>query len=187
MQPYDAGTPNVYGQAPGPARPGSPKVLGIISIVFGSVILLTSVFGILASGVIEIDIPGAERAFEQFMQETRSVSIAQSGAFAVMSLLLLAIGIGQLGYRRWAARASVIWGIAGLVILVGVAVIHFTVIGPATDRMVAQLPSDFGGGKNPFTAMGFFGGLISLLLYAPYPIVLIATFTRPHVVAAMKY
>jgi hypothetical protein len=117
-----------------------------------------------------------------------------SGLFVAFSALLLAIGIGQVGYRRWARAASVYWGAGALVSLVVMSVVLFTMVGPVYDRIFElagqaahtdpelrrmMAAADMG----PIAGAG--GTLFLVLFFAPYPILLLAFFTKSRVKEAM--
>src|SRR5262245_60075344 len=96
-------------------RSAAPKVFGVLSIIFSSLVLLGSTFGLLgtaASSVLEgvSDVANdSEKAAEIKAMVAPMAKIyqgigLQSMILFVMSALLLAIGIGQLRYRAWARR-----------------------------------------------------------------------------------
>ncbi len=185
---------------PPPQRPpGAPKVFGILSIIFGCLVVVTSLFGIASafSGkpMFTPDMPGGgegfARALEQFHRDTRWASLAQGLVMTVMSVALILIGNGQMKYRRWAAGASVKWGIVALLVLVGQAIVNFTIMGPAMDRymkaLIDAMPNsgsmpDLGGVMGGAMKFGLFAGLV---VNAVYPILLIVTFRKPRNVDAM--
>jgi len=198
---------------PPPAIPtptsGAPKVFGILSIIFGSFLLLsgllTSIFIIVGpalgalGGVIPEDAPNREMGLE-LISVVGTVYTAygiQGLILAVMSGMLLAIGIGQIRYRRWAVQASVYWGIAGLVAVVGMVVMFWLVLGPAFERVFqvaaeaeaetrAQAEALAGFGRFFSTVIGGSSGIGALIFYSPYPILLIVFFRKPKVRAAMS-
>jgi hypothetical protein len=180
-----------------PKRPSSPKVLGILSIVFGSITALFTLVGLMLSGSVGKmyeDMPGMgdlSGPFQRFEEATRTVSYINAILFTVMSLALIFLGVQQLKYRRAAIKPTIIWGIAALVVLAVIIVLQVTIVGPAPERMMQEfadaMSSEFGG-RNPFGGMGSFmtlGAVGSFFFYSPYPIVLLILFTRPKVQAAM--
>jgi hypothetical protein len=176
--------------APLPQRPGGPKVLGVLSIIFGSLITLSSLVGILFAdafrpkGIFVGE--HVERAFADFYAATHTVSMLQGAVFLILSIALIVIGTGQLGYKAWARRASVTWSVIAFVVLAGAFFVYLLVTGPATARMMDTMRQDMGGVPN---MGGFIGGAASVLMlvfYAPYPIILLVSATRPATIAAMK-
>lgn len=186
---------------------GAPKVCGVLSIVFASLVLLMGLGGAcggfagasltnfeLKAGGTSITFDDARLAPEQveilnlakehFGGIYRMVGII-SVVFAIMSGWLLALGIGQTGYRRWARGQTVLWGIAALAVIVGVVVYFTAIIGPAYTRILdtaakfsnelhsLPLSIDFDGFAS---AVGLTTGLFMAFIFAPYPIVLIAIF-----------
>ncbi len=119
-------------------RSGAPKVFGVLSIIFASIVLLSSSLGMLATLATSAAtsmgkmVPDPEKAAEvtTMMQPMAKVYQGiglQSAILFVMSALLLAIGIGQLRYRAWAQRWSVYWGAAGLAcvgLMVAISLLH---------------------------------------------------------------
>lgn len=168
------------------SRPSSPRVLGILSIVFGSIVVAFSLFGLAAAGL-GSDMMGsraARRAFEVYAAELQPWSTIATIVMIGMSLALLFIGIGQRGYRQWAQRAAVAWAIAALVVLAGQFAFHFLVTTPALDRFIAGLQRHSPVG-DMMSGMGTGLGFASLFFYAPYPIIMLVLMRKPAVVAAM--
>ncbi|HRE92133.1 MAG TPA: hypothetical protein PK095_23665, partial [Myxococcota bacterium] len=129
-------------------RPKSPKVFGILSIIFASITLLFSLFafaGSFAGANMKemIAASGGFRGVDAVVAEgiadlVGGIYVAgaiNSGLFVAFSALLLAIGVGQVGYRRWARAWSVYWGVGALVSLVVMSVVLFTMVGPVYDRI----------------------------------------------------
>jgi hypothetical protein len=182
-----------------------PKVFGILSIIFASMVLL---FGLLGScmgfafrslGNLGSSLPQSGQAGEQariMMEYMGTIYFyigIQSLAFAAMSAWLLTIGIGQLRYRRWARNHTIYWSIAAFVVLVAVVVFSFAFIGPAYQRMFEAMAKSAPSGALPSAFTGTMSGLVGgstgitmLIFYAPYPILLLIYFTRPRVIAAMN-
>jgi len=116
----------------------------------------------------------------------------QGLVFTIMSSLLLAIGVGQMRYRRWASQWSVYWAGLALVAVVGFIALSFFVIGPAYQKMFEGLQRATPTGAMPtaFTSslssmLGGTSSLMTILFYSPYPILMLYFFTRENVRAAM--
>jgi hypothetical protein len=186
-----------------PVASSAPKVFGVLSIIFASIVLL---FGLLAScgglaggGISQMSkLPPSNPHMEEMKQAlsymgTIYMAIGIQGLIlTVMSSLLLAIGIGQLRYRRWAGAWSVYWAGLALVALCGMIAISFLMIGPAYQKMFDTLARATPSGTIPTAFSGsmanIFGGtsgVMTALFYAPYPILLLIFFTRDHVRASM--
>jgi hypothetical protein len=187
-------------------RSAAPKVFGILSIVFASIVLLSSSLGLLAtaasSAVTSMGsmVPDAEKAAEVAAVVGPMAKVYQGIGFLslimfVMSALLLVIGIGQLRYRAWAQRWSVYWGAAGLVCVVLMVAISMLIISPAYAEMFDSLsrlkPKGDGQAAMAGSMSGFgsiFGGtfaVMTVVFYAPYPALMMLFFTRDHVRASM--
>ena len=186
-------------------RSGAPKVFGVLSIVFASLMLFLSAIGLLATAATSsmanlgsVSSPDPEKA-EQLNAMMRPMAKAYGGMglqsliLFVMSALLLAIGIGQMRFRAWAARWSVYWGVAGLVSVGLLVAISLLIISPAYGELfeTAARLNPKGDGQAP--SMGamsaVFGGTFAVLcvvVYAPYPALMLLFFTRDRVRASMR-
>src|ERR1700738_4415411 len=109
-----------------------PRTFGILSIVFASLVLVGSLFGMLGMVVPVMASHAPPPSRPEDAQALKMVSTMYLGMgvisciLAVMSGLLLALGIGQLRYRRWAAVWSVRWGIVALGSIVIMAILLTT-------------------------------------------------------------
>ncbi|HEX8952235.1 MAG TPA: hypothetical protein VF945_10350 [Polyangia bacterium] len=169
-----------------------PRTFGILSIVFSSLVLVGSLFGLigLVIPVMLRHVPPPTRSEDaQAMQMLSSMYLGMglvSAILSVMSALLLALGIGQLRYRKWAAVWSVRWGVVALGALVVMAIL-----------MTKTMSSTFGAigsladGPNPQAARqvgGMIGGVYAAMMvvfYSPYPILMLVYFSRDRIRAAM--
>ena len=115
----------------------------------------------------------------------------QSLILFVMSALLLAIGVGQLRFRAWAGRWSVYWGVAGLVCVGLLVAISLLIISPAYGELfesAARLKPQTDGQTALGGLTSVFGGtfaVLSVIVYAPYPALMLLFFTRGRVRASM--
>ncbi|MCA9668364.1 MAG: hypothetical protein KC503_22390 [Myxococcales bacterium] len=199
-------SPQVSG-APPQQRTSGPKVIGILSIVFASLTLLGGLFGScmgalggsMTSGMgslaAKLDRRGADsaagrraRAMMKHVGSLYKAIAVQSIIFAAMSGWLLAVGVGQLRYRRWAQKWSVMWSGAALVVLVGVMMISFFWIGPTYKAMFDDIARHAPSGAMPAQASSWISSLaggasvvMTLIFYAPYPIIMLVYFTRDRV------
>jgi hypothetical protein len=176
--------------AAAPGRSKIPQVMGILSIVFGSLVGLFSLFGLLGTGMMmgmpTGGPPGFDQSYEDFLDIVRVPNLINGVLMVGMSIALVVIGIGQVKYRRWAAQASVMWGAAALLVLVILAIVQLTMVAPAMEQFFADLAAadpempEFGFGR----LMGMMG-VFSLAVYLPYPILMIVFFRKRPVVEAM--
>ncbi|MEZ4401818.1 MAG: hypothetical protein R3B06_17450 [Kofleriaceae bacterium] len=154
--------------------------------MFGSLVGLLALFGLLAgrslAGGVNANQVG-RAAFERYMDKIQVTSMLVSVVMLGMSIALIVIGNGQRKYLRKAVKQSVYWGIAALGVLALQLVIQFTVNIPALEALVG----DVGGNHEARTILSTVkvASLVGLLFYLPYPIILIAAFRKPAVVAAM--
>lgn len=203
-QPYREPAPGMVEPVPGP-RTAVPKVFGILSIIFGSLVLIfglmTGCMGMAFDSISNLGqmaqtgTKAAEhtRVMMEYLGKIYFYMGIQGFAFAIMSAVLLTVGIGQLRYKQWARNWTMYWSIAALVMLVGTLVMSFAVIGPAYQAMFDAIsrvgPSGTmpaGMGSKISGMVGGTSGVMMLVFYAPYPILQLIYFTRPRVVAAMQ-
>ncbi|MCC6620832.1 MAG: hypothetical protein IT385_06235 [Deltaproteobacteria bacterium] len=187
---------------------GTPKVCGVLSIIFASLVLLGGLMGtcggFAGASMTDFDLQVGSASFELdgsrlspalqaelvnlVKDKVGGIYLATgiiSLVFTAMSAWLLALGIGQVGYKRWARGQTVTWGIAALVVLLGVTVYSMAVIGPAYQGILDEAARRAGSMhdlplKMSFGNVGTFAGMgaaiFSIAIFAPYPIVLIALF-----------
>ena len=184
--------------------PVAPKVFGVLSIVFGAVTFMFTLF----SGCMAVQGQRAdssswiysgqrnpeERAkiYNRFYERTRPATVTQTAVYAIMSGLLLMIGIGQLGYRSWARKLSIYWGAAALLALVINIALTLVIVRPANRLLVQELQRVSSGLEaamtSMFTSMASNAWMIvgSALLYAPYPVLMLIYFSRSQARSAMR-
>lgn len=156
----------------------------MLSIVFGALVAVFSLVGILGNRGGGFRPDGiSSRAWERYLDQIGTVSIALSALMLAMSIALIVIGTGQRRYKRWATKATMMWSAAALLFLVVQLIVNLTVMGPAMERVFA----DLGNSMVRDTALRFvkIGMFMSLVMYAPYPIVMLVAFRKPATVAAM--
>jgi hypothetical protein len=188
-------------------RSSAPKVFGVLSIVFASLILLAGLMqscsGLASCAFSGIGNQVAKHETDQkkvkeitgamrFMATVYSGMGVQGVILTIMSGLLLAIGIGQLRYRRWAGQWSIYWCWAAFVSLAAMVAISFLWIGPAYQDFITAMTRNAATGSIPAgmgSSMGsLFGGTFGVMMvifYAPYPIIMLAYFSKERVRAVM--
>lgn len=169
-----------------------PRVFGVLSIVFSSVVIFILALGIVvgfiahrmkskapdqvsapAKGPVKIvaEVQGNAPAQAKTAKRVSAARPLQEAAGVVIGVawllgtpLLLLIGVGQLRYKRWARFASLAW--SGAVLLALTAVVALVALSSAKqDELIALLF------LNVFSSA--------------YPMLLLIFFTRPRVALAM--
>jgi len=184
-------------------RSAAPKVFGVLSIIFSSVVLLGSALGLLgtlASSALEgmgSMVNDTDKAAELNAMIGPMARVYQglgleSLILFLMSAVLLAIGIGQIRYRAWARRWSVYWAIAGLACVVLLVVISLVIVSPAYADLLDALSRIKPPNGEQMPQLGALSGMvggvfavIAIILYTPYPALMLLFFTREHVRASM--
>jgi hypothetical protein len=182
------------------AHSRAPKVFGVLSIVFSSLTLIGSLLGALggamSTALRNVEVPdnpkfAEARSMVQGLARIYRIIGVQSLMIALLSVALLVIGIGQLRYRAWARRFSLYWGGTALGAVAGMVLISVMLLGPAYHDLMTAAARTVRSRATVAPEMGLdvlMGGsaaVLEVLLYAPYPILLLVFFSRDRVRAAM--
>ena len=169
----------------------APRTFGILSIVFSSLVLVGSLFGLVGL-IVPVALKHAPPTRPEDAQALAMLSSMYtcmgviSAILTVMSSALLALGIGQLRYRKWAAVWSVRWSIVALGALVVMAILMTTMM-RSTFSGIGELSQS----PNPEAAqqvgsmIGIVYAAMMVLFYSPYPILMLVYFSRERIRAAM--
>lgn len=156
--------------------PTSVKVLGILSIIFGGLGLLCTPLA-LVNLFIPQGAPGTEIYELPIMRVWLTVSVVVG---MVMSIILLAAGIGLLNLKRWArvwalfyGWFAILWGILGTIFNIAIVIPMIQDLGPEGS------PEAIGGMIGGVVG-GVCGGIIGLV----FPIFMVIYMRRPNVVEA---
>jgi hypothetical protein len=181
----------------------TPVVLGVLSMVFGGLVSLYSLFGLLSQSFLKgltstftaaalrsggrragPDPAQMMQAMEKLFDELRPYTYAISGGMLLMSVALFAVGWGLYKRQAWSRAAALLWCGAALLFLPFSIWVQVGLIMPRTMEMMnTMLPpelsklSGFGdammGMQKTLTVVG------QLVFYMPYPIVLGILMGRP--------
>lgn len=176
----------------------TPVTLGVLSITFGALTALGSVFTFFLGPMFEklfsftraiapqSPLQTAQmEAAEAVLKAQNPYTQASAAVYVVMSVALIVIGIGLYKRRPWARRGAIGWAALALVELVGNGVFSFVWFQPHL-REVQRAVYAAHGLAMPFgTSPAFTGGtvLFSLFIYAAFPTVLLALLGRPSAAA----
>jgi hypothetical protein len=173
----------------------TPRTLGILSIIFGSLIAVWSLISVALAGMSN-SMMGAMSALprapgqpdpalmmskmQEVMTQIAPYTYGLLAGKLVFSIALVIVGYGLYKQQRWGRSGAIGWGVLALLFLVVEIVVNVGVIQPKTMAMMQQVFADMPNGAqvNPMmNAMkGMQGGMtvfFSLLFYAPFPIVLL--------------
>jgi hypothetical protein len=146
-------------------RPTVVLVFGILNIVFGAIGFLClglGAIGMVAAGQLAKGIPGAD-PLEQIQRMNREIPgytailTAQIGCQLLLTLVLLASGIGLLFMKPWARWAAILFSWATIVLSLAGLVFSLAVVNPTQQRVQAQMlnemrirnPGNLGGPGTP--------------------------------------
>ena len=134
-------------------RPTSVTVFGVLNIVFGSLGLLCTPFGMIATFAMP-DVLNPSPGFKGWLIFSYLVGFA-------CTIWLLVLGIGLLNLKRWSRTGSIAYGWFAIV---------FGIIG-----MIVDFAAIASGGLSPTDEAlpGFIGGIFGGLIGLAYPIVLL--------------
>ncbi len=185
--PTQAG-PVAYTTAPS----GWPKVIGVISIVLGSLAAVGGCIGTVMQlsmgalkGFLEKVTPkGAGpdplatwEAMERFAPWTMAVQLL----LMAVAILLLIAGIGLVRRRRWSIKAGVVWAVLKILAVVPNAVLTYVTV----NAQMEAVPKDPNMQQMPaglFSMIGSFGGIAAalwaLLWGWAYPVFILIWFSR---------
>ena len=169
-----------------------PRTFGILSIVFSSLLLVGSLFGLLGL-IVPVLLKHAppptrpeDAAALQLMSSMYLGMGVVSAIFSVMSALLLALGIGQLRYRKWAAVWSVRWGGVALGAVVVMAIVMTKTMGATFGSIGGVMPNgNPQAARTVGSAIGIIYASMMVVFLSPYPILMLVYFSRERVRAAM--
>jgi len=169
-------------------RPRFVRVLGILSIIFGAVTTLFSVWGLLQGETMTTlvrawfrNAPASVRWREELLPVTarmESIQAVETCGYLAMSVLLVVVGVGQVVGQRWARRMTIVWAALAVIFLAAAtatAVFHQQ---PALRHIVAyartHLPSGLSVDQQvaALVLQGAFHWAMSLVFYLPYPVLL---------------
>jgi len=146
VYPQDPRYPYAYpqGAAQPPPPSGAPYVFGILSVVFGSLLILSSLWS-LVSAVSTATLGPVLTSFFPTSSMPPDVLItwaictaATAGLMLFMSTALLVSGIGLVKKRPWGNTWSFVWSLVAFPVLVVRLVIWHAGVEPATAKAVAS-------------------------------------------------
>lgn len=173
----------------------TPVVLGILNIVFGSVITLWALFGLLMQNSVKEwtqlftkfaghvpHRPGAPdpavmmQSMVKALEALKPYQYAMSGGFLILSIACIAVGYGLWKRQAWSRQAAVLWSIAALAFIPVQLWLQVGVVLPMTNQIVMESFKSSGLPTAMFGAMqGMQGAMtivMGILFWAPYPVIL---------------
>ncbi len=111
---------------------GTPKVMGILMIIFASLGLIASLYG-LVSGPKGDELPG------DFLDAVKSYGLIVDGSGLLLSVLHLVAGIFALGYKAKAPLLATVYGIAALAWGLIRIVLYYVIVAPAAKDLAGAV------------------------------------------------
>lgn len=176
--PYDQAPPTIPGELSfGPPPPGWPKVVGIISIVWGSLGVICNGCGVASSlsqdAMKNMLPPEAVAQNPQFSQPVSAAQIAVYVFGALLGALLIAAGILCVQRRPLTRPLHLVYGAVSTVVAIIGAFVSWGVM----SQMMNSMPPPAGSDPNAAAAqaagmqMGMIGGLVGGLCFGlAYPV-----------------
>ena len=177
----------------------TPVTLGILSIIFGSLVALYSGFnlvfssfsGSLMSGMGQLAANAPRRPgqpdptllFNKLGEAMKSVmpyTTALMAGKVLFSIALIAIGYGLYKRMRWSRTGAIGWGALALVFLVAELIVTISVIQPRVNAAMQEVFRGMPAGDAGAAMMQAMQGsqsavtiVVNLVLYSPFPILLL--------------
>jgi hypothetical protein len=178
------GYPYAYPQgAPRPPAPsGAPHVFGILSIVFGGLIILSSLWSLVSAvstaalGPVFASLLPAAAMPPDVMLTWAICTAATAGLMLFMSIALLVSGIGLVRKRAWGRTWSFVWSLVAFPVLLVRLVIWHAGVEPATAKAIASIVAPVGAAMQGRHFLGFED--VWCVCLAAYPILLLTMVPR---------
>jgi hypothetical protein len=159
-------------------------VLGVLSIVFGFLcaaytVVTLFVMPAMMDAAVSLGPTAPQQqvmlaAANDVFRGQRAMTLSMSAPFVVMSLALVAVGIGLYRRRTWGRTGAIAWAWLGIVVLIVLAVVNVTYVHPEMTRISTEAYARHGAPihVSPSTTLVF--ALFGYAFYLPFPIVLLA-------------
>jgi len=194
----------------GPAVSRAPKAFGVLSLIFASLMLLVNLpvsCGSLAGAGMseamlgmEFDLDKDDAPAAQVHEAAEALHDVYLGLGLIglmlvgMSGWLIGVGVGQLKYRPWGRAQSVWWGGIGVGAVAAMVVIWFALIGPGyadffgilADRSPELYKADGVAGPMVGRAFAWVGSILNVIVFLPYPLLLLILFRSDRLRRAMS-
>ena len=172
----------------------TPITLGILSIVFGSIVALSSAFKLAMSvlsptlmghmGTLMKNLPQRPGQPDpslimartaEAMHRVAPYNDALMGGKLALSIALIVIGIGLYQRRRWSRSGALGWGVLALLFTGVEVIVMVSIVIPRTVAVMKDvMAADPAALRLAQSAQPVGTLLLTVLLYAPFPLVLLA-------------
>ena len=106
------------------------------------------------------------------------VQLTEAAIYIAMSAVLVIIGIGQYGVRRWARRATLVWALLAIAVVAAFTALDALVVRPALRTAFGQATALLPTGLTPQQRMSFLvvetlsHWILQVVIFLPYPVIL---------------
>jgi hypothetical protein len=173
----------------------TPVVLGILNIIFGSLVACWALFGLLVQNSVKEmtatftklmamaphrpgtpDPAAMMESMVKALEKLKPYQYAMSGGFLLLSLACIGVGYGLWKRQAWSRQAAVLWSIAALAFIPVQLWLQVGVVLPMTNEIMMESFKSAGMPTTMFEAMQGMQGAVTvvmgILFWAPYPIIL---------------
>lgn len=166
------------------AKPSQwPGVIGIISIVMGSLAALRGCIGAVVAPIISVvagQLPEEGAAVLEPMKELMGWMIFNGIATTLVAVMLIVGGSGLIKRRPWGRRVCMIWSVLKMILVMVSSVLSFFIF---RENMEAVLQQQGTAGLPPFFAImmktsGAFGMLFGIVWGWALPVFMLVWFSR---------
>jgi hypothetical protein len=174
----------------------TPVVLGVLSMVFGGLVIVWSGFSMLSqrwSRDVMQDMKLPHRAgqpdpallMKRMAEETDKLApilYTESGGMIALSLVLIVVGIGLYRRQGWARRAALIWAAAAIAFLPVRIYLQTSIVLPRIQAATHEVWSTSGLPSTMMDSISSMQGVMTsvglIVFYAPFPIILLLLMGR---------
>lgn len=180
-------------------RPALLLVMGILNIVAGVFGLLCGACGLIANGFVSlfggVQAPKGEKnplkeLLDHMSREVpgyQVVEIGKPSLVVILSIVVIAAGIGLMMVQSWARWASVFYALATIFLHLVYAVYEIVFVQPAVQRFIAKQQHGPFGGQNPGEQLGSTIGIVmGATVFIVYALALLVVMFLPPVAAAFS-
>jgi len=171
----------------------TPKVLGILSVIFGALTAPAKFFSLFITALTMTRLASIQATppSSNLIQMQRAIfpyAFPLQSFYAILAAALIVIGIGLIQQVRWSRRAAIIWALLAVCYVAAEIIIQVAVVMPlvVTDMQPTFGVMEMGEKNNVLAAVSIIGPIFTALFNLPFPIILLALLGRKSAVHDFK-